>query len=49
MKRNDKQLQDLLTIIVNCKYFYKIFTQTKLKDILYCFLLYFPNFHENIL
>ena len=39
----NRQLQ--LTRKFSCK----IFTQTKLTDVLYRFLLYFPNFREDIL
>ena len=33
----------------NCNIFCKICTQTKLKEVLYRFSLYFPNFQEDIL
>ena len=39
----------LSTITVNCKNVCKIFTQTKLTDVLYCLLLRLRNFQKNIL
>ena len=44
-----KFLKNLSIITVHCKKFCKIFTQTKLTDVLYDFMLYFLNIQENIL
>ena len=44
-----QKFENLSTITVNCKMFCEIFTQTKLTDVLYRFLYYFPNFLKDIL
>ena len=44
-----KNFENLWTITVNCKNVCKIITQTKLTNVLYRFLLYFPKFQEDIL
>ena len=42
-------MEDLWTIKADRKHFLKIFTQTKLTNVLYRLLLYFPNSQEDII
>ena len=40
---------NLSIITVNCENVFKLFTQSKLTDVLHCILLNFPNFQKDIL
>ena len=44
-----KKMENVLIITVNCKKFCENFTQTKVTNVLYSFLLYLSNFKEDIL
>ena len=44
-----KKFQNLSTITINSKILCKFSIQTKLRDVVNRLLLYFPNFHEDIL
>ena len=43
------KLENLLVITFNYEHFCKISTRKKLTYVFYRFLLYFPNFYEDIL